>query len=83
MRRTVRLRESELRHVISESVKSVLREEGITSYDLNGYDDKKSLIFPCLINGDEEFARTLLDELSDSAIDEIFNIVSEMGYSGF
>lgn len=78
MRRTIRLRENELRHMISETVKSVLREN---AYDLSGYDDKKSSIFPCLINGDEEFVRTLLNELSDSAIDEIFNIVREMGYS--
>lgn len=78
MRRTIRLRENELRHMISESVKSVLREK---AYDVSGYDDKKSLIFPCLISGDEEFARTLLNELSDSAIDEIFNIVRDLGYS--
>lgn len=75
--------------MITESVKRVLRESDFdefeddnASYDLSEYDDKKSMIFPCLINGDEEFARTLLDELSDSAINEIFNIVSEMGYKG-
>lgn len=80
MKKRVRLTESNLHRIVKESVNRVLRESDVTSYNISGYDDKKSLIFPCLISGDEEFARTLLDELSDSAIEEIFNIVSEMGY---
>ena len=77
MRRTIRLRENELRHMISETDKSVLREN---AYDVSRYDDKKGLIFACLISGDEMFARTLLSDLSDSAINEIYNIVRELGY---
>lgn len=88
MKRTIKLNESELKRMIAESVRRVLRESDFddfeyntTSYDVSGYDDKKMMIFACLINGDEEFTRTLLDELSDSAINEIFNIAREMGWN--
>lgn len=53
MKRTIRLRESELRNMITESVKRVLRESDFdefeddnASYDLSEYDDIKKHDFP-------------------------------------